>query len=291
MPAIRIVKSDGVSEPFDIEKLRAGLRRAHTPADILDRIANAVSERVREGTTTRQISQMVHRQLRREHLATLYRYTLRDALLKLGPAGFRFEKYVASILQAYGYAAELPEELQGACVRHEVDVVARKDGRTIMIEAKFRNDFSYFVRLKDVLATWARYLDLREGAEAGTCPKFDEVWIVTNGKISSRSQKFGACKGIRLLGWNHPKDASLAKFVDHTSLYPVTALHDLKSYELDRLAAKDLMLCRQVAASSPKRLARRIGIQEARAGRIVDACRQVITHEPDEPSVHPKFDA
>lgn len=273
---MNILKSDGASEPFDPDKLRAGLRRSGVPHDLLDRVVNAVSERVREGTTTERISAMVHDQLKRESRAALYRYTLRAALLRLGPAGFKFEKYVASILNAYGYETEFPEEIPGKCVDHEIDVIARKDGRTVMVEAKFRNDFSHFVRLKDTMATWTRFLDVNEGP-AGK--RFDEVWIISNGKMSPRSQKFASCKGMRLLGWNYPKDAGLATFVDHTALYPITALHDLKMPELERFSRHNMMLCRQAASADPKSLSKDVGITHKRASDIVSVCKQIMAPE------------
>ncbi len=281
MPHMYIVKSTGLTERFSPEKLRGGLRRAGVPRHLVDRISNAVGERVKNGTTTRQIAKLVNDQLKRESRAHSYRYTLRQGLLKLGPAGFQFEKYVGSILNAYGYETSYPEELHGACVDHEVDIMAKKGGKTVMIEVKFRNDFDYFVKLRDVMAAWTRFQDLKDGAALGKCPKFDSVWIVTNGKISSRSMKFGECKGIRLLGWNYPKDESFAHFVDHTALYPVTVLHDLKPDELARLSDGNLTLCRDIAVRTPKQLSRATGLRSERAESILRSCRMVIDPESD----------
>lgn len=282
-----IVKSTGQSENFNPEKLRGSLRRAGVPAGLIDRVTHAVSERVKNGFTTERIAALVHEQLTRESLASSYRYTLHDALLKLGPAGFKFEKYVGAIMEAYGYQVEYPPELHGACVDHEVDIVARKDGRTVMIEVKFRNDFQYFVRLKDTMATWSRFQDLNDGAASGTCPHFDEVWIVTNGRISSRSEKFGACKGMRMLGWNYPKGGSFASFVDHTALYPVTVLHELSSRELERLSDRGLMLCRQLAGMTAKRLSKSAKLSAGRAGRIVESCKLIAAPQGEAETPHP----
>lgn len=277
-----IVKSTGQRVRYDPGKIRQSLLRAGASRDVADRVANAVSERVSEGIPSKRISRLVRQQLRREHAALLYRYTLRDALLKLGPAGFRFERYVASILQAYGYRTSMPDELPGLCVSHEIDVIAEKGGKRVMIEAKFRNDFKYFVKLKDTMAAWARFIDMNEGAAARGKPGFDELWIVTNGKISTRSQKFGACRGIRLLGWNYPVEKSFASYVDHVALYPVTVLHELKAEEIERFADRGLLLCKEVAAQSPKRLAERVRLAQGRAENIVRACRQ-ITVRPEGP--------
>lgn len=284
---MNVIKSTGERVKFDPGKIRGTLRKAGATPEIADRVAHAVSERITSGMPTRRITGLIREQLRREHRALMYRYTLREALLKLGPAGFQFEKYVAAILHTYGYRTEFPQELQGACVRHEVDIIAEKDGKKIMIEAKFRNDFAYFVRLKDVMATWARFLDLQDGAKIGKAPVFNEVWIVTNGKISNRSQKFGTCKGVRMIGWNYPAEESLASYVDHTALYPITVLHELKPTELELFSRRDIMLCREAAGLSPKQLAKRTGLSEARADHIISACRQVIAAEGGIKAPHP----
>lgn len=273
---MQIVKSTGERVRYEPGKIRHSLRRAGADSDVADRVVNAVTERVTDGMSTRAISRLVARQLKREHAALAYRYTLRDALLKLGPAGFLFERYVASIFQAYGYRTSMPEELPGLCVDHEIDVVAEKEGARVMIEAKFRNDFDYFVKLKDTMAAWARFVDMNEGAAARGKRGYDQLWIVTNGKISTRSQKFGACRGIRLLGWNYPAERSFASYVDHVSLYPVTVLHELKGEEIGRFADRGLLLCREVAAHSPKRLAERVRMAQGRAEAVVRACRQII---------------
>lgn len=271
-----IVKSDGTKAPFDPEKIRKSLRRTGAEKTLVDHVMRAVTRRVRSGMATSDIFRIVNEELKRESHCYAHRYNLRSALLKLGPAGFRFERYVASILNAYGYETELPEELFGACVKHEVDVVARKNNRAAMIEAKFRNDFGRFVRLKDTLATWSRFNDLRDGAKLGLCPKFDQVWIVTNGKISSRSKRFGKCKGMTMIGWKYPHAGSLAQMVDHTGLYPITIVGDLLPRELDRFAESGLSLCREIATADPEAVAAKTGLSLARTQKIVRVCREVV---------------
>ncbi len=271
-----IVKADGTKVPFDPEKIRKSLRRTGAEKTLVEHVMRSVKRRVRAGMQTAEIFRIINEELKRESSCYAHRYNLRSALLKLGPAGFRFEHYVASILNAYGYQTELPEEYFGACVKHEVDVVARKSNRAVMIEAKFRNDFGRFVRLKDTLATWSRFNDLRDGAKLGLCPKFDQVWIVTNGKISSRSRKFGLCKGINMIGWKYPHAGSLAQMVDHLGLYPITVVDDLLPRELDRFADAGLTLCREIAAGDLHAIAAKTGLSQARTQRIAAICKEVV---------------
>jgi len=273
---MEIVKSSGDRVAFNPDKIRQTLRRAGAKPDLIEQVLADVIKRISDGMTTKQVFNVVRKELRRSNRAIASRYNLRSALLKLGPAGFKFEKYVASILAAYQYQTELPEkELSGLCVDHEVDVIARKNDRIVMIEAKFRNRFGDSVNLKDTMATWSSYQDLVEGSKTGKCPAFNELWIVTNGRFSERALQFGACRGIHLVGWS-AGEYSLARMVDHATLYPITILDDLHQWEMDGFAENNLMLCREIADTDPDKIARRTKIDEDRAGKIVKACRAVI---------------
>lgn len=273
---MKIIKSTGELVEFDTDKIRGTLSRAGATLEMIERILKRVTGRVTEKMTTRQLFSLIRRELRKEGRHLAHRYGLRTALLKLGPAGFKFEFYVASILNAYRYKAQVPtHDLIGLCVNHEVDVIARKDNHNIVIEAKFRNKFEDMVKLKDAMATWARFQDLCEGYEANKkCPHFDEVWIVTNGKFTEQALQYGLCKGIIMIGWSNGD--SLAKLVDHATLYPITVLDDLHHWELDRFAAQGLMLCREVAAGEPAKLAGRVGISLDRMKKIWTDCQAVV---------------
>lgn len=274
---MHIRKSTGELVPYNPNKIRKTLRRAGANKNIIDRLLTHIEQHVYDGMTTKELYAAVNRELKKNALHIAQRYNLRSALLRLGPAGFKFEKYVASILRSYGFEAITPElEMRGRCVRHEIDVVATKDGTCAMIEAKFRNNFGDSVNLKDTMATWSRFTDLVDGADEGTCRRFDEVWVMTNGRFSDRALRFGLCKGMRMVGWN-TKEHSLAKMVDHASLYPVTALGHLRQWELDRLANKGLMLCREVADYGPERIATTLDVSRSRASRIFKECRAIVT--------------
>ncbi len=273
---MEIVKSDGRRVEFNPEKIRKTLRRAGAKPDLIERVIADVQPQVHDGMSTKALYRLVRRELRRSNRRVAGRYNLRNALLKLGPAGFKFEKYVASILAAYGYEVEVPEtEFAGLCVDHEIDVIAKRDGRSAMIEAKFRNKFGDSVNLKDTMATWSAYGDLVEGAKMGKCPKFDEVWIVTNGRFSERALQFGVCRGIHMVGWG-AEEHSLARLVDHATLYPITVLDDLHQWELDGFSENNLMLCREIAGRDPDELAKKVKMTSDRAEKIINACREVI---------------
>jgi Holliday junction resolvase len=274
---MQIVKSSGQRVEFDERKLKSSILHTGASLEIAESIIVDLRKRLHSGMSTSQIYKIVFDELRKRQKCLACRYDLRSALLRLGPAGYKFEKYVASILNAYGYEAYAPqEEYEGACVSHEVDVIAQKDKRMIFIEAKFRNDFRDVVNLKDVLATWARFIDLVDGSVVGKCPHFDEVWIVTNALFTDSALEYGVCKGIHMIGWNVPKERTFAQMVDHIGLYPVTVLNEISSTELEKLSFNNLLLCRDVSRIESEELSKKIDVSEQRALEIIQMCNDVI---------------
>lgn len=273
----KITKANGERVTYRPEKIRETLRRIGAKPETVEHVLRKVQKQLVDGMATGALFALVRKELHKEDHCLAHRYNLRKGLLKLGPAGFKFEKYVAAVLEAYEYETEIPgNDLAGLCVDHEVDVIARTRNRNIMIEAKFRNVFERTVKLKDVMATWARLIDLREGSKAGKkTPCFDEAWIVTNGRFSDRALQFGVCKGIHMIGWS-ANERSLARMVDHAQLYPITVIDSVKPWEIDALASKGILLCRQIAEKDAAALARKTGIEPERAGKIAADCKRIV---------------
>ena len=276
MTQITIKKASGERVPFDPDKVLRSINRSGVEGEKAQKILEKVKANLTPGITTDEIYRLVREELKQESPAAHARYNLRQSLLKLGPAGFNFEKYVASILTAYGYKTQLPHELEGACVSHEVDVIAEKDGRRMFIEAKFRNRFEDVVNIKDTMATWARYLDLVDGAKINLCPHFDEAWIVTNARFTDHALKYGHCKNMVMIGWNHPKERTFARMVDLSSLYPITLIEDMNDQEFQAFAQKDIILCREIAEKEPVNLSKKTGIKEARMKKLIERCTQIV---------------
>ncbi len=278
-----IIKSGGERVAFDPAKVKRSILRTGASDEVANDVLQKIESKLFDGISTKEIYQLVHASLKDKNICFSCRYDLRAAILRFGPAGFNFEKYVAAVLKAYGWRAENPEEdLDGSCVAHEVDVIAEKDRRRVFIEAKFRNEYKLIVNLKDTMATWSRFLDLVDGAAVGKCPHFDEAWIVTNARFSDRAKQFGVCKGIHMIGWNFPEDYPFSKMVDHLALYPMTVIDDLSQSELESFAEHNLMLCKEVADEDAEELSRRTGISPQRVEEIIATCATVISAENQE---------
>ena len=82
--------------------------------------------------------------------------------MELGPSGFPFEKFVAAIIKEEGYQTEVGVIVQGACVTHEVDVVATTDHQHIMVECKYHNQQGRVNDVKIPLYIQSRFLDIEK---------------------------------------------------------------------------------------------------------------------------------
>lgn len=276
MSAIIIKKSTGETEPLDLEKVRRAVARSGASEEVVERVVHEVERRAYNGMPTFKIYALVKKLLERTAPGAARRYDLRAAIIKLGPAGFEFEKYIAALLAAHGYKTELPPILQGACITHEVDVLATKDNRTAMIEAKLRHEPGIFITIKDTTHTWTRFLDINDAAKIGRSPHFDECWIVTNTRFSHDSTRFGACKGMSLIGWDIPRERPLPAWIDEIGLYPVTILKNVNEKILTALGAANILLLHDFVGLSLDALRARLKLPGKVIARLVDEGRMIL---------------
>lgn len=255
MKKIFVLKSNGELAPFNPRKILKVCQRVGASRSVCREILESASREIYNGISTKEIFTLVSRLLKAREPSAYLRYFLKKALYKIGPAGFNFEKYIEKIFQALGYQTTLPPLLQGRCVEHEVDILAKKQGKTLMIECKFRHQPEVFINLKDALATWARFLDLKENKH-----KIDKCLIVSNARFSKESLEFCLCRGIELLGWNFPKENPLPRVIDQLAIYPITIFSFLNFSEIARLIKNDIITNLDLLNLTPERLSKTTGI-------------------------------
>lgn len=273
---MKVIKGDGTREQFDPSKLEASMRRSGTSADVAARVARGIAGTVKDGMTTADIYRRAFARLHKEEHALAARYSMRRAILAMGPTGFPFEDYFCELMRAKGYEASVRQILRGRCVEHEVDVVLKKDGFAAGAELKFHNTPGFKTDLKTALYVRARFWDVEYGFKdrGETCP-IREGWLVTNTKFTSQAIQYGECAGIRLLGWSYPKEENLADIIHETGLYPVTVLTNITKKEEVLLLASQITLCRDVA-HHPEALTR-AGIPKNKHRAIIAESRALCT--------------
>lgn len=263
--AIIVTKASGVSEPFQIGKLRHSLARARASEDEIEYILEMITPRLYSGISTRKIYQEAFRLLRSKSMHHAARYNLKRGMLELGPTGFPFERLVGELFRDQGYAVEVGIKLPGRCVTHEIDVRAVVDHEVILAECKYRNQAGIAVDVKTPLYIFARFQDLLDNGALQPQQKF-AGWIVTNAKFTSDAIAYGQCKAMNMLSWNYPAHESLKDRIDATGLYPLTCLTSLTQREKQWLLERKYVLARDVYEQTD--LLRRAGVRDSRLPKV-----------------------
>lgn len=263
---IEVVKSTGVKEPFSILKLRRSLEKAHASPEEIEAIITTLLPQLYQGIKTKHIHKLAFRLLRKHSRPSAARYHLKKGIMELGPSGFPFERYIAKVFEHQGYSALVDQILEGSCVKHEVDVVARKKNELVLVECKYKNTTGFSVDVKTPLYIRARFDDLlsNENFRKG----FEKIsgWVATNAKFTSDAIDYGKCKGLNLLSWDYPSRNGLKDIIDTAGLYPLTCLTGLKKQEKQWLLAKNYVLVRDIYRNAV--ILRQAGVEDRRIASI-----------------------
>lgn len=240
-----IIKANGKHEVFDPDKLVASLLSSGASADLAQDVLTHIKSELHQDMTTKEIHDHAFDILRNMSRPVARSYSLRRAVMELGPSGFPFENFVAEIMRAKGFKAEVGQTVLGVCVPHEVDVVAYNAKKLIMIEAKFHNELGTKSDLKVALYIKARFDDLNGNVfnYGGEDRKVTDSWLMTNTKFSSTAIHYGVCNNLTMIGWNYPEKGNLKDMIEEEGLHPVTCLVSLSTSDKRTLIEKGLVLC------------------------------------------------
>lgn len=241
MKKILIIKQDGTEEVFDADKLRKSLRHSGASDKDVEKVVGEIKTEIKDGMTTDFIYKHAFEHLERTEKPVAARYSMKRAVMELGPSGYPFEDFIAEIFRAKGYAAEVGVMINGACVEHEVDIIAKKDGLIIGAEVKFHNQLGIRSDLKVALYVRARFEDIRKGKN-----QIDEDWLITNTKFTGNAIKYGECVGMKMVAWNYPKDCNLHDLINETGIQPITALTTLSNADKMKLIEHKVTLCKNI---------------------------------------------
>jgi hypothetical protein len=231
-----------------LKKVRAEIYRDMTSSDVYKKVLRAISEE--------------------KNLQALHqRYQLKEAIMRMGPAGFAFENYVASILEYYGcQVGGIRAKIKGECITHEIDLIGIKNGGEFLIECKYHSSHGIYTGLKVSLYTHARFLD------AGK--KFSGEMIFCNTKVSNNAKKYAKCVGQQIFSWRYPAANSLEKIIESHNLYPITILN-LSRGELEMFSENGIMIARDLLKYDEGRISRMTGISRKRIRDLQKLIEQI----------------
>ncbi len=266
--AILIAKADGEQEPFNSEKLVSSLMRAGAEHPLARDIGRDIEAGLYNGITTQEIYRRAFSKLRDARRGAAARYSLKRAILDFGPSGFPFESYVSELFRAEDAQTQINQIIQGACVEHEVDVVVEQNGVTTFIEAKFHNAAGFKTDLKTVLYVKARLDDIAAARKNEGTREPMRGLLVTNTKFTSMAQRYAACAGVAILGWDEPEGHTLHDRIDKAGLYPITALTTINRREKMALLSQKIVLCNAIGADT--RGLATAGVTGQKADRVLE---------------------
>ncbi|TVZ27569.1 ATP cone domain-containing protein [Gillisia sp. Hel_I_86] len=272
---IFIEKSSGEGEKFSISKLHNSLKRSGADRATIKKIIDVVSNELYQGISTKEIYNRAFALLKKNKPIYASRYKLKNAIYELGPTGFPFEKFIGALLEFSGYSIKIGSILQGKCVTHEVDVIAKKKEEYIVAECKFHSDRSKKCDVKVPLYIHSRYQDILVNYKnSKSCP--NEGWVVTNTQFTKDALIYGKCSGLHLLSWDYPLDNGIKDRIDRLRLYPVTVSTLLTIREKQFLLSRDIVLLRQLLKD--KFYLDHLGISEKRIEKIFKEINTLCNH-------------
>ncbi len=236
-----VIKANGEKEPFSEKKVMLSIEKARISHALAPHVLAHVKEKLYENIPTAEIYRHIIEFLGSSgHPYVQAKYGLKRAIMDLGPTGYPFEDFVAKVLDAHGYHTKIRQVVSGSCITHEIDVIAAKNGKTAMIEAKFHNNPGTRSDVHVALYTKSRFEDVKEKN------MFDEAWVVTNTKVTIDAIDYAKCAGMKVLGWSYPEGEGLRDLIEKYHLHPVTMLTTLGQSLKQKLLDNHIVLCRDI---------------------------------------------
>jgi hypothetical protein len=267
---IEVRKSDGQREPYSSEKLRISLRRAGASDAVAGDVLADLEPRLRDGISTGKLYRMARSALKKRSRRTAITYSLKRALLDLGPSGFPFEQFCGRLFEAMGYTVAYNRFLQGRCVQHEIDIIAERDGRRLFAECKFHNRATYRNDVKLPLYLRARSLDLAATGDG----RHDAFWVLSNTTYSEDALAYGQCEGLVLAGHNTDHYPLTRGLINQHGLHPITCLGSLKVAQKRKLIDSGAVLCRDLI--DQPRLLEPLRLEERQRERVRRECNEIL---------------
>lgn len=273
---MKVITASGKRSNFSKDKVAGSLRRSGAGEPVIQDILQTIEKELHEDMTTKEIYKRAYRLLKAQDGLTASRYKLKRAIFELGPTGFPFERFIGAVLEKSGYKVEVGKIVQGKCVSHEVDIIAVKGGKKLMMECKFHREQGNNCNVKVPLYIHSRFEDIKNQnlSKKGSLGSFTEGWVVTNTRFTEDALQYGRCVNLHLLSWDYPKGSSLKEIIDQLGLYPITVSALLTKREKQFLLSRDIVLCKELI-NDENFLLDELEISTGRKNRILSEMKQL----------------
>jgi Holliday junction resolvase-like predicted endonuclease len=272
---IYVTKADGSKQPFDKQKIINTCLRLQATPEQAQSIADKIEAKAYDGIPTKKILQMIFQYMKKYRPAIGYQIDLRQAIAMLRSKP-DFEIFVSKLFEAIGYEVETNLIIQGKCIEHEIDVVARKGNEIILVEVKHHVNHHTYSGLDVFLQLNSTLEDLREGYKAGKNKfRFTKAILICNTKVSEHAKRYALCKGLEFIAWKFPLERGLERIIEENKLYPITFLREIERGEAYKLADAKIVTIKQLLDDAEK-IARNTGISKNRILKLQQDAKLVL---------------
>ncbi len=246
-----VINNLGEKELLSEAKIINSARRSGADLKLAKEVASKILLKAKKDLKTSEIYGWIKEMLIVANPQSGMKYSLKESVRKLGPAGYWFEKYISKIFEAYDYKIKINQIIKGHCTDFEVDVLLlnEKHKELAFGECKYHNQVGTRVNISIILENYASFLDLKEGKLAKDFLKKgykSKRLIVTNTKFTSKAIDYAVCYGVSLLGWKYPKGKGLEYYIESKGLYPVTILPSVNELVLGELYDRDILFAKNL---------------------------------------------
>ena len=236
-----VLKASKLTEPYSEEKVLQSIIRAGIPQKLHSDVLNHVNSKIYDKIPSSEIYGHVVEFLgASEFPYSRSKYSLKQAIMDLGPTGYPFEDFISELFIAQGYSTEVRQVLQGRCISHEIDIIAKKENNSIAVEAKFHNSVGIRTDVHVPMYTKSRFDDIREKHS------LTSAWVVTNTKATIDAISYAECAGMKIISWSYPEKESLRDLIESIGLHPITILSTLSPEHKISLLEKHIVRCKNI---------------------------------------------
>ena len=266
-----IIKSNGNIEDFSPDKIINSLIRSGCSRKQAEKALGHIRTQIHDGMSTDDIHRMALRHLGKVEHKLALKYSLKKAIMGMGPHGYIFEQYIAKILSKYGYHTKVGQILKGCCVDHEVDVVAKKDNLVFFVECKYHNHRGTYSDVKTALYIHARFVDIEKAIRKKSDKKNHyHGWLVTNTKCTGDAVKYASCVKLKIMAWQYPETRNLQYYIEKKKLYPVSILTSIKKKQKEVLFDSGILLVQELIAMDAEGIMRILSIGRSATLKILN---------------------
>ena len=246
--SLNVLKTSKKLEVFSIEKLKNSLYHSGANPDEIQKVIQQINKDLYDGISTNEIHKSAFRLLKKFNRSYASKYNLKRAIFNLGPTGYPFERLVAALLSEKGFKTQVSVILKGACINHEIDVLAEKDGKFYAIECKFHAETRAKSNVKVPLYINSRFIDVKEQwkKDHGQESVLEQGWLITNTRFTKDAIDYGKCIGLTMLSWDYPENKGFKTNIDDYYLYPITALTSISNTEKKTLLDNEIVLVKEL---------------------------------------------